>query len=52
MNGRQMETAVTSFPFLQRYFGGMWSRDTLPETVSYPSFYVVNTDLAHRPGEH
>ena len=52
MNGRQMETAVASVPCLQRYFGGMWSRDTLPETVSYPSFYVVNTDLAHRPGEH
>ena len=44
--------AQESVPCLQRYFGGMWSRDTLPETVTYPSFDVVNTDLAHRPGEY
>jgi hypothetical protein len=33
-------------------FSGVFAADTVPNVRKYPSFFVVNTDPAERPGEH
>ena len=31
---------------------GVFARDTLPETIQWPSGYIINTDPVSEPGEH
>ena len=52
MNGRQIDSVISTNPCTRRYFKGVFSRDTLPTDVTFPSVYVVNTDVSYRPGEH
>lgn len=52
MNGRQIHNIISTNSCLRRYFKGVFSRDTLPANVTFPSVYVVNTDVSRRPGEH
>ena len=37
---------------LSHKFGGVFSRDNLPDLAEYAKFYVCNTDSSSEPGDH
>ena len=48
-----LEALAVQFPYLRRYFIGVFSIDTLPDTLtSYPAALIINSDPSHLPGQH
>jgi hypothetical protein len=54
MNARDIATILASDFFSKRAFCGVYPRDKLPRRVHTrkPCAYIINTDPAHRPGQH
>ena len=49
----ELKTLANQFPWLRRYFIGVFSIDTLPTTISsYPTALIINSDPSHLPGQH
>ena len=48
-----LKTLAVQFPYLRRYFIGVYSIDTLPKKLSsYPAALIINSDPSHLPGQH
>ena len=43
---------LSNDPFSKSCFIGVFPRDKLPELISYPACFVVNTDPSYKVGEH
>ena len=52
MNTEQIEQLCRSDQVLSPKFGGVFSRDNLPDLAEDAKFYVSNTDPSSEPGDH
>ena len=52
MNTEQIEQLCRSDQVLSPKFGGVFSRDNLPDLAEDAKFYVCNTDPSSEPGGH
>ena len=52
MNTEQIEQLCRSDQVLSPKFGGVFSRDNLPDLAEDAKFYVCNTDPSSEPGDH
>ncbi len=52
LNTIQIYNVLKSDPFSKLFFKMVLPRDKLPNTIKYPSAYVVNTDNHDKGGEH
>jgi hypothetical protein len=47
--------AIKQKPLMNKHFGGIYCRDTLPKNIpkrERPFFYICNTDVSSGPGKH
>ena len=47
-----LESALSKDEFTKKIYGGVVARDELPDKVSYPSCYIINTRQRTHSGEH
>ena len=47
-----LESALSKDEFTKKINGGIVARDELPDKVSYPSCYIINTRQRTHSGEH
>ena len=52
INTEQIEQLCRSDPLLSPKFGGVFSRENLPDLAEEFKFYVCNTDPSSEPGDH
>ena len=52
MNTKQIEQVCRSDQVLSPKFGGVFSRDNLPDLAVDAKFHVCNTDPSLEPGDH
>ena len=52
MNTKQLWNALILNPVNNKYFGGIFSIDTLQDIKEKPTLIICNTDPSNKPGEH
>ena len=52
MNSLEITRILMKDEVTKKYFLGVFSRDTLPQKVHWPSALIINTDKSNQPGEH
>ena len=52
LNTRQLEAILRTDAYTRRTFRGVFARNMLPKTITYPACLVVNTETSRGPGEH
>ena len=52
MDTIQLLKNINSDILAYKYFIGVFPRDLLPQKVTYPSSFIINTDNSNKPGEH
>ena len=52
MDTIQLLKNINSDILANKYFIRVFPRDLLPQKVTYPSSFIINTDNSNKPGEH
>jgi hypothetical protein len=52
MLSSQISKALLSDPHVSKYFAGVFARDKLPTSITYPCYLVANTHPSTKKGEH
>ena len=52
MQTSDFDKYFTTFPYLKKHFKGVFAINTLPKTLKFREFCIVNTDLSSGHGIH
>ena len=52
MKTEELEQYMLNDPFIRKYYGGVVALDQLPQKISKPKIFIVNSDPAALPGQH